>query len=66
MEKFRIVFSARKKGAIGLVCTFYETIEADSPDDFGWNGKARLALYERYDHIGPIRIFGKEKSKEAK
>lgn len=42
---YRLTFSARKVGALGIWSTFTETVEADDQEH------ARRWLYEKYEHI---------------
>jgi hypothetical protein len=49
MTTYRIEFSGRPKGAIGVFSSYTETVEADSKET------AILELYETYEHIhGPV------------
>lgn len=45
-----IHFIGRKKGAIGITYPITETVEAEDEE------KARLKLYEKYDHIRVVSI----------
>ena len=43
--KYKITFSGKKRGAIGIFQQFEEIVCADNEE------KAQLKLYEKYDHI---------------
>lgn len=45
MPKFRITFSGRRKGALGLSRTFVETVEALDEE------QAVLKLYDTHEHV---------------
>lgn len=49
MTTYRIEFSGRTKGAIGVFSSYTETVEADSKES------AILKLYDAYEHVhGPV------------
>lgn len=50
MPTYQIRFSGRKLGALGVVSTFYERVEAPDKD------AAVLKLYDKYEHISPQAI----------
>lgn len=45
MKTYKVKFSGRKIGALGVSYVMHTTVKADSVED------ARLKLYENYDHI---------------
>lgn len=52
MKKFKIEFTGRRRGAIGVYETFIETVEATSLE------AARIGLYDNYDHITIYSVNG--------
>jgi len=49
-KTFRVEFTGRVLGAIGIFCRYYETVTAADKE------KAVLALYDRFEHIRVIKI----------
>lgn len=52
MKMYRIEFTGRTKGAIGITYPIIEWVEAESPS------KAVLKLYDKHEHISPRVING--------
>lgn len=50
MKIYKITFSGRKLGAIGLSCQYTAIRKGETP------GAARLALYDEYEHIHGAHI----------
>ena len=50
MRKYQIQFIGREVGAIGIRYQIFETVEAVDQD------AAILKLYEKYEHIKPLKI----------
>lgn len=48
--RYRAEFYGRKAGAIGIFYWITTEVEGDDPD------AARLALYDRYEHISKLRL----------
>ncbi len=44
-KQYEVIFLGKTKGAIGISYRIIATVEAEDEDG------ARLALYERYDHV---------------
>lgn len=53
MKKYKITFEGKELNAIGIMCMFGETIEAENLDN------AVLKLYDTHDHIRVITVNGK-------
>ena len=51
MAKYHAEFIGRTRGAIGIFYTIRTFVEGDTPD------AARMALYERYEHIQGLSMM---------
>jgi hypothetical protein len=58
MNTYKIIFTGRTKGALGITYSIEEEVQANNPEE------ARLKLYDRYEHIMMTACFNMDEEEE--